>query len=337
MQVQEVNNPIISVKNLTKLYEISQSRNNILQYFIPRRSQKIVAVNEISFNINKGDCVGFIGPNGSGKSTTIKMLTGILSPTSGDILVLGRNPNKDRKKNAKQIGVVLGQKSQLWWDLPVIDSYKLLKSIYKIPNNIYIENLNYYCKSLGINDYINQPVRQLSLGQRMRAELCAALLHNPDILFLDEPTIGLDIIVKKQLRNIIKNVNEARKVTVVLTTHDLSDIDVICDRIISINCGKIVLDEQLSIIKQQFQKYTMIDFTCSDFCDDSLCSNSIVKYTVNQNVISVIFDNSRITKAQIIEEIMKKFTVIDIKIKSPSIEDLLIKYYQPKTITKSVF
>lgn len=233
--MQEAKKNIIEVDNLYREYKVAKKGKNYLQYFFNRKYKKISAVNDISFAINEGESVGFLGPNGAGKSTTIKMLVGILTPSSGKIKVFGREPSKYRKENAQYIGVVFGQKSQLWWDLPVIDTYLLLKKIYKISEEEFEYNLKYYVSELDMDSFLHQPVRQLSLGQRMRAELCAALLHNPRILFLDEPTIGLDIVVKKQIRLMINKINRERNVTILLTTHDLKDIEDVCDRIILIN------------------------------------------------------------------------------------------------------
>lgn len=203
------------------------------------------AVDDISFHINKGEIVGYIGSNGAGKSTTIKMMTGILTPTSGKCVINGIDPAEQRKKNAQNIGVVFGQRTQLWWDLPLSESYTILKEIYNVSDEAYKERMEFLNRVLEIDDFINQPVRNLSLGQRMRADLGAALLHNPPVIYLDEPTIGLDIVVKDNIRNAIKEINEKYNTTVVLTTHDIGDIEELCDRIIIIDSGKKIYDGSL--------------------------------------------------------------------------------------------
>ena len=190
-------------------------------------NEKVVkrAVEDISFNIEKGEIVGYIGSNGAGKSTTIKMMTGILNPTKGECLVNGLNPSKNRRKNAKNIGVVFGQRTQLWWDLPLSESFTILKEIYNVSDEDYEKRMEFLNKVLELQDFFDKPVRTLSLGQRMRADLGAALLHNPKVLYLDEPTIGLDLIVKDNIRNAIKEINEKYQTTVILTTHDIEDIE----------------------------------------------------------------------------------------------------------------
>jgi ABC-2 type transport system ATP-binding protein len=208
-------------------------------------------VDGVSFDVSKGELVGYIGPNGAGKSTTIKVLTGILVPTSGSVLVKGNVPYLKRKENAASIGVVFGQRSQLWWDLPVMDSFELLRKIYKIPAAVYERNVALFTKLLELDKFVDTPVRQLSLGQKMRADLAASLLHDPEILFLDEPTVGLDIVAKKQIRDFIRDIREERGVTVILTTHDMKDIETICERIILINEGKIMLDMSVDDVRNK--------------------------------------------------------------------------------------
>ncbi|MCB1157317.1 MAG: ATP-binding cassette domain-containing protein, partial [Leptospiraceae bacterium] len=213
---------------------------------IHTEKEKINAVDNVSFQIEKGEFVGYIGPNGAGKSTTIKMLTGILTPSSGFIRIKGLDPLKQRRENAKQIGVVFGQRTQLWWDLPVEESFDLLKTIYKIPEKQYKEKLDEFQELLGIQTFFKQQTRKLSLGQRMKADLAASLLHSPSILFLDEPTIGLDIITKEKVREFIRRINQEQKTTVLLTTHDVQDIEFLARRIIVIDRGKIGYDGNIN-------------------------------------------------------------------------------------------
>ena len=231
---------IINVKNLSKSYKIAVRDGGFksaIKAFFKREYKVIKAVDNISFNVGEGEIVGYIGPNGAGKSTTIKMLAGILKPDSGNIVIDGMNPFDNRINYVKEIGVVFGQKSQLWWDIPAIESFDLLRDIYKIPNDEYMKTRDELVKLLELEEVIKMPVRQLSLGGRMKCELVASLLHNPKILFLDEPTIGLDAISKVVVRDFIKNINKEKKVTVILTTHDMADIESLANRVIVIGNG----------------------------------------------------------------------------------------------------
>lgn len=247
---------IIHVQNISKQFKISKREagmKNAIKSFFKREYKTINALDEISFDIKEGEIVGYIGPNGAGKSTTIKIMCGILVPTSGECVIDGYIPWKDRKKYVKNIGVVFGQRSGLWWDVPPIDSFELLKDIYEIPKKEYEKKLAELTESLDLNEIKNIPTRQLSLGQRMRCEIAAALLHNPKILFLDEPTIGLDAVAKLSLRKCIKKINETTKLTIILTTHDMQDIEALTNRIILIGKGKILYDGGLKEIKNKYQ------------------------------------------------------------------------------------
>lgn len=253
---------MIQVNQLKKHFKIRKRKAGILgsiQALIKSETETIKAVDAINFKIDSGELVGYIGPNGAGKSTTIKMLTGILTPTSGDILVNGINPSKERKQNAYQIGVVFGQRTQLWIDLPVEESFDLLKTIYKIDNKVYKKKLDFFFELLGIHEFFKQQARKLSLGQRMKADLAASLLHSPSILFLDEPTIGLDIIVKEKVREFIREINREEKVTVILTTHDIQDIEYLANRIMIIDKGNIVYDGNLTNFNSLVGNDSLID------------------------------------------------------------------------------
>ncbi|MCK7488135.1 MAG: ATP-binding cassette domain-containing protein [Bacillus subtilis] len=219
---------IIRVENLTKkftIYEKDPGLKGVLKSFIKAKKIIKTAVDNVSFSVNQGEIIGYIGPNGAGKSTTIKILTGILTPSSGSVVVDGLVPYLKRTQNAKKIGVVFGQRTQLWWDLPLNESFTVLKEIYQIPESEYKERLAYFDGLFGLHEFIKQPVRQLSLGQRMKADIVASLLHNPKLLFLDEPTIGLDVIAKENIRKTIHDINKKYNTTVILTTHDLADIE----------------------------------------------------------------------------------------------------------------
>ena len=212
-----------------------------------------VAVDDISFTIQDGEIVGYIGSNGAGKSTTIKMMTGILNPSKGICLVDGINPSKNRKENAQNIGVVFGQRTQLWWDLPLSESFTILKEIYDVSDEDYAKQMEFLNRVLELHEFFDRPVRTLSLGQRMRADLGAALLHNPKVLFLDEPTIGLDVVVKDNIRKAIKEINAKSNTTVILTTHDIGDIEELCDRIIIIDEGRKIYDGTTESLKEKYE------------------------------------------------------------------------------------
>ena len=253
----------IEVNNLRKEFKAYSSRTGLKGAFrdLLTRNYKIVpAVNDISFSIAQGEMVGYIGENGAGKSTTIKMLTGILMPTSGKIVVNGMNPHKEREKFVSTIGVVFGQRSQLWWDIAVQESFRLLKKVYKVSDAQYNEHMDHVIKTLDIEPLLDKPVRKLSLGQRMRCELAAALIHNPPLLFLDEPTIGLDVLVKLKIREFLKEINEKYKTTILLTTHDLSDIEALCERVIMLDEGKIIYDGALGNLKDQWADGKTLQF-----------------------------------------------------------------------------
>lgn len=242
-------NIIIEAAELRKTFKVKNREGNL---FAVKRYSQIEAVKDVSFSISKGDIVGFIGSNGAGKSTTIKMLTGILMPDSGSILINGMDYKKRRREIMMKIGVVFGQRSVLCWDIPVIESFRLFKDMYCIPNEIYNENMDMFTDILNLKEYIYKPPRLLSLGQRMKADLAAALLYNPEILFLDEPTIGIDVLAKDRIRDFIKRINQERCTSVVLTTHDVSDIEALCHKMLVIDKGSLLYDGTLNDMKEMF-------------------------------------------------------------------------------------
>ena len=327
---------MIKVENLSKEFKISKKYpgfKGALRSFFSTEYTIKKAVDDISFEINDGEIVGYIGANGAGKSTTIKMMTGILTPSSGRIIVDGVVPYENREKNAKNIGVVFGQKTQLWWDLPVSETFPLLKDIYGVSDEEYEERMNYFKEILGLDEFFLSPVRTLSLGQRMRADLAAALIHNPKIIYLDEPTIGLDVVVKESVRKAIKNINEKYGTTIILTTHDLNDIEELCNRIITIDKGKKIYDGELEGVKEQFGYLTTIEIQLKDksniekinfarFKDDDF------KLNMKESKVSITFNKNNISSADIIGEVMKKSKVIDFNIKETSIEDIVKKMYK---------
>ena len=327
---------MIKVENLSKEFKISKKYPGLkgaLRSFFSTEYTIKKAVDDISFEINDGEIVGYIGANGAGKSTTIKMMTGILTPSSGRIIVDGVIPYENREKNAKNIGVVFGQKTQLWWDLPVSETLPLLKDIYGVSDEDYEERMNYFKEILGLDEFFLSPVRTLSLGQRMRADLAAALIHNPKIIYLDEPTIGLDVVVKESVRKAIKDINEKYGTTIILTTHDLNDIEELCNRIIIIDSGKKIYDGELEGVKEQFGYLTTIEIQLKDksniekinfarFKDDDF------KLNMKESKINITFNKNNISSADIIGEVMKKSKVIDFNIKETSIEDIVKKMYK---------
>ena len=327
---------MIKVENLSKEFKISKKYpgfKGALRSFFSTEYTIKKAVDDISFEINDGEIVGYIGANGAGKSTTIKMMTGILTPSSGRIIVDGVVPYENREKNAKNIGVVFGQKTQLWWDLPVSETFPLLKDIYGVSDEEYEERMNYFKEILGLDEFFLSPVRTLSLGQRMRADLAAALIHNPKIIYLDEPTIGLDVVVKESVRKAIKDINEKYGTTIILTTHDLNDIEELCNRIIIIDKGKKIYDGELEGVKEQFGYLTTIEIQLKDksniekinfarFKDDDF------KLNMKESKVSITFNKNNISSADIIGEVMKKSKVIDFNIKETSIEDIVKKMYK---------
>jgi ABC-2 type transport system ATP-binding protein len=256
---------VIEVKDLVKEFRQYRRFSGLfgsLRSLVTREHTILRAVDNVSFQIDKGESVGYLGPNGAGKSTMIKMLTGILVPTTGHVRLIDTVPHKSRRENANKIGVVFGQRSQLWWDLPVMDSFELHKYVYKIPEKKFKENLDFCVELLRIETFIRKPVRQLSLGQRIRVEIAMALLHEPEILFLDEPTIGLDVMAKDSIREFLRTVNRERKVTIMLTTHDLKDIEEICPRMVIVNKGQLVYDGSVANLKSQLgnQRKITVEF-----------------------------------------------------------------------------
>lgn len=327
---------IIEVKDLKKEYKITLKKEGLAGAFLSLINPKYEikdAVKGIGFNIEKGEMVGYIGANGAGKSTTIKMLTGILTPTSGKILINGLVPTKDRIKNNMKIGAVFGQRTQLWWDIPVIESYKLIQKIYEIPNEIYKENLEYFSKNLDLKELLNIPVRQLSLGQKMRCEIAAAFLHNPEIVYLDEPTIGLDFMVKEKIRKFIKQLNKERNTTVILTTHDLQDIEEICGRIIIIDNGSIIFDGALDKIKDEFSKYTVANILFKEITPElrNFLNNENIDFeilSIDENSLNIKFNRNNITIAGIFSNLSNYGTILDLNIQDVSIETIVKTLYE---------
>lgn len=327
---------MIEVKNLTKEFKINKKypgfKGAIKSFFSSEYTIK-KAVDDISFTINDGEIVGYIGANGAGKSTTIKMMTGILTPTSGEVLVNGIIPYKDRKKNAYNIGVVFGQRTQLWWDLPLSESFTLLKEIYEVDDQSYNERMEFLSFVLDLNDFMLSPVRTLSLGQRMRADIAAALINNPKIIYLDEPTIGLDVVVKEKVRQAIKEIKKQYGTTVILTTHDLSDIEELCDRIIIIDKGKKIYDGGIKDIKDKYGYMTTAEISVKDnkkinINDNFDLGEEDLSYKFEEGKIIITFNKNKVSSTEIIQYVMSNMNVLDFKIIETSIEDIIKKIYR---------
>lgn len=320
----------ICVDGVCKTFKVAKRNSGLksaLKSFIKREYVFVDAVKDVSFSIEKGEIVGYIGPNGAGKSTTIKMLSGILLPTAGNISIDGFNPFEDRKKYVSKIGVVFGQRSQLAWDIPAEDSFDLLKDIYKIPLKEYQENKDNLVKLLDLSDIMKKPVRSLSLGQRMRCEICASLLHNPEILFLDEPTIGLDATSKKIVRDFILKINKEKNVTVILTTHDMLDIEALAKRIILIGKGQILYDGSLKKLKSTYGSYKLINVSTKSKLSN-VQKKGIINKEKTSNGYNFVVDSNELSVSDFINYISKKCEILDIDIDSEKIDDVILKLYE---------
>ncbi len=332
---------LIKVEHITKEFVSPKKypglRGAIKGLFSREKISKI-AVDDISFDIGKGEIVGYIGSNGAGKSTTIKMMTGILVPSKGKCLVNGIDPSKRRKENASNIGVVFGQRTQLWWDLPLSESYTILKEIYNVSDEDYKSRMDFLNKVLDLPAFFDQPVRTLSLGQRMRADLGASLIHNPKVLYLDEPTIGLDLVVKDRIREAIKEINEQYHTTVILTTHDIGDIEELCNRIIIIDEGKKIYDGSLKDLKNTYGKKKKVSMEIRqvdavkaiDWMGKlHLTNNELFHVTIDeeQNTLTVLFDKSHIQVSDIISIAMEVTDVKDIQIQETELAEIVKEIY----------
>ena len=322
---------IIQVKDLSKEYKIVRRDSgikNAFRSFIKREYRIVRAVDKVSFSIKKGEIVGYIGPNGAGKSTTIKMLSGILKPDEGIINIMGMDPTVDRIKYVKEIGVVFGQKSQLWWDIPAEDSFDLLKDIYKIPDDEYEKNKQELVEILHLEEIIKSPVRQLSLGERMKCELVASLLHSPKILFLDEPTIGLDAISKVIVRDFIKKINKLRKITVILTTHDMADIESLTDRLIMIGHGKKLYDGSVKDIKKKYSNEKIVEVIYEGILKGKIVNDKIDILEESQGLIRMKIDTRKIMVSDIVRKYSEVCEIKDINVIETGIDDIIYKLYK---------
>ncbi len=320
---------MIVAKQVHKTFTIAQSKKGVLgsiSSLFSRERKIVTAVENVSFTIEEGEAVGYIGPNGAGKSTTIKMLSGILHPTGGMIDIFGLSPQHQRKAVAKQIGVVFGQRTQLWWDLPVRDSFEILKAMYKVEDSAYRSALKRYDDLLDLGEFMETPVRKLSLGQRMRADLAAALIHNPRILFLDEPTIGLDVVAKGRIRHFLREINQTEKKTILLTTHDMDDIEHICRRVIMINHGKIVMDGTLDDLRQHIglPSILRVEFSAAPAVRDLA---GVEKMEIDGHHITLLYDKNKVSSPKLIAEVSSWGEPTDIQMSDPDIEEIIRRMY----------
>lgn len=290
------------------------------------------AVKDLNFEIPKGEIFGFIGANGAGKSTTIKMLTGILTPTSGTCLINGKNPQKNRTAYVKDIGVVFGQRTQLWWDLALQETYSVLKEIYDISDSEFHKRMAFLNEVLDLNTFIKDPVRTLSLGQRMRADIAASLLHNPKVLFLDEPTIGLDVAVKDNIRKAIKQINQEEQTTILLTTHDLNDIELLCDRIFMIDRGQEIFDGSVSQLKQRFGKMHEVRIEMTQQLEverlDYHQHFSDLKVIKDGLQVTIQFDATKVAIPDLVKFTLSRANVKDIAVKDADIEEIIRRFFR---------
>ncbi len=327
---------MIKVCNLTKEFKTNKKYpgfKGAIKSLFSTEYTVTSAVDNMNFEIEEGEVVGYIGSNGAGKSTTIKMMTGILTPTSGKVEVNGIIPYENRTENAMNIGVVFGQRTQLWWDLPLSETFSLLRDIYSVSPEDFKERMKFFNEVLEIDEFMLRPVRTLSLGQRMRADLAASLIHNPKILYLDEPTIGLDVVVKEKVRNAIKQINKKYNTTVILTTHDLEDIEELCDRIIIIDKGVKIYDGSLSEIKEKYGYMTNVSILIKkNELEDKININSYFNLDNNDlnlsdedGKINITFNKNKISQMEIIQYFMENYILQDFSVKETSIDDIIKK------------
>ena len=322
---------MIDVKNLSKHFKVYKRKSGTfgaVRSLVKPEYEYIHALDDVSFSIGKGEIVGYIGPNGAGKSTTVKVLSGILVPDGGEVIVNGLVPWKDRKSHVANIGVVFGQRSQLWWDVPVHDSYELLRDIYRIPADRYAANVSVLTELLDLEKLLPVPVRQLSLGQRMRCEIAASLLHDPGILFLDEPTIGLDAVSKLAVRKFIREINKERNVTVILTTHDTGDIEALADRILLIGKGKILYDGRFNELKKKFHTSRTLKIHFTGEAREIPSMTGILKSNIHENEAEVVFDPENISVSALITYISGILQITDLEIETVEAEEIIAGLYR---------
>jgi ABC-type uncharacterized transport system, ATPase component len=340
---------IISLKDVTKEFKVLNRREGLrgsLRDLFSRDYNIIKAVSNITMDITKGEIVGYLGPNGAGKSTTIKMMTGVLEPTRGEILVNGRVPYKKRTMNAQEIGVVFGQRSQLWWALPAIESFKILKDIYQVNDKDYKDMMDLYGTLVDLDSLLHKPVRQMSLGQRTLCDILAAFLHNPGVVFLDEPTIGLDVSMKSKIRELVKTLNKEKQTTIILTTHDMGDVDALCRRIVIIDKGSLLYDDDIDNLKSFFGSYRTLQIMLEENQKETNLkpeefatvleqklqldypNASSLTVAMNEEWLDVLIKEDEVALMDILNTIQTNYRINDMKLKEISTESIIKKIYE---------
>ncbi len=323
--------PAIVVENLTKIFPQRARADGFLgaiRSLLPSRTAGFVAVDDLSFEISEGEIVGLLGPNGAGKSTAVKMLTGILYPTRGIIRIHGLDPIKDRVINARQIGVVFGQRTQLWWDLPVADSLEMLRRIYDVPNHVFKQKLDLFREVLDLHEFLDVPVRRLSLGQRVRSDIAAALLHNPRVIYLDEPTIGVDLSARERIREFIRSINRESGVTVILTTHEMSDVERLCKRIIVMDRGRLRYDGDLEHLRQRLGSVRELVVDLHEPVNDLNLPAGATVLRTSSTRTWIAFKRDQLTAPQLIAHIQAQAEVDDLTVREPEIEQVIRRLYE---------
>lgn len=321
---------LVQVRDLTKTFAVAEhhrGRFGTMRDLASTRRRAVRAVDGVTFDIEAGEVVGYLGPNGAGKSTTIKMLTGVLVPTSGEVRVAGFVPWRDRVRYTRHIGVVFGQRTNLWWDLPLVETYELLRHVYRVPADRFADNLRRFEDLLGLREFMDTPVRQLSLGQRMRADLAAALLHDPEIVFLDEPTIGLDVLAKDRIRGFIRELNARREVTVLLTTHDLGDIERMCRRIVLIAEGRLLFDGDIDALHARYgaERELLVDLA-EDYDDVSIDGATVAGRDGRR--VTYRFPRGAATASDLIGRLATRYRIVDLTVREPEIERTVKRIYE---------
>lgn len=332
---------IIELKNITKEFKVLNRHEGIkgsIKDLFSRDYKIVKAVDNINLSVGQGEIVGFLGPNGAGKSTTIKMMTGVLEPSAGELIINKRIPYKDRTKNSQEIGVVFGQRSQLWWALPLVESFKLLKDIYQISDENYNEMLELYGSMVDLEALLHKPVRQMSLGQRTLSDILAAFLHNPKVVFLDEPTIGLDVAMKSKIREMILELNKKKNTTVILTTHDMGDVDALCHRIVIIDKGKMLYDNDIEDLKKFFGAYRTLKIRPRENVEDAVTmledklSVFEVAVTHDDTWISILVNEEKARIMKVLEAVQESLSIRDMQLEEISTEDVIKKIYEAEAL-----
>lgn len=328
---------MITVEKLQKHFQVGKHRRGLwgaLRNLVASEYNTVRAVDGISFTVQAGELVGYLGPNGAGKSTTIKMLTGLLVPSGGELRVNGYVPWRERERYVAQIGAVFGQRTTLWWDLPVIESLELLQFIYRIPPDRFRQNLQDFRTLLELDEFLSAPVRSLSLGQRMRADLCAAMLHDPVLLFLDEPTIGLDVVAKERMRHFIAHINQTRGTTILLTTHDLADVEKLCNRVMIIDHGHLLYDGRLEHLQTRFGgKRELVVDLAEAYADVSVAGAAVVQR--HDLRVTYQFAREEVTASELIGRLSAQFRIRDLSVREPEIEATIRRIYEERLLDQA--